>query len=60
VTRADQEVSKPLRREGDRGVVADITVAPKDILTGRRIVVQARHLPEKSEIWKGGIERRDE
>ena len=29
-----------------RGVVADILVAPKDILTGRHTVVQAHPLPE--------------
>ena len=35
--------------EVGQGVVADILVAPKNILTGRHIVVQARPLPENTE-----------
>ena len=39
--------------EVDRGVVADITVAPKDVLTVRHTVVQAYHLPENIENMEG-------
>jgi hypothetical protein len=46
--------------EVGRGVVADILVTPKDILTVRHTVVQARPLPENIENLEGGIERRDE
>jgi hypothetical protein len=49
VTQADQEVSEPLRGDGDRGVVADITVSPQSILVGKHIVVQARPLLENTE-----------
>jgi hypothetical protein len=41
--------------EGDRGVVTDITVSPRSILTGRHTVVQARPLPENIE----NLERRN-
>ena len=49
MTQVDQEVSKPLRGEEDRGVVADIIIAPKSIPVGRHAVVQARPLPENTE-----------
>jgi hypothetical protein len=45
----DQEVSKPLRGEEDRGVVADIIVSPRSILARKHTVVQARPLPENTE-----------
>ena len=41
--------------EVGQGVVADILVAPKDILTVRHTVVQARPLPENIE----NLERRN-
>jgi hypothetical protein len=46
--------------EAGRGVIADITVAPKDVLAVRHTAVQAITYQKTSKIWKGGIERRDE
>ena len=39
--------------EADQGMVADITVASKDVLTVRHTVVQAHHLPENIENREG-------
>ena len=44
-----QEVSGPLREKEDRGVVADIIVAPQRIPIGRHAVVEVRPLPESTE-----------
>jgi hypothetical protein len=60
VTQVDQEVSKPLRGEGDQGVVTNITVSPRSILARRHTIVQARPLPENIGNMEGGIERRNE
>jgi hypothetical protein len=48
-------VAEPMGEEVGRGVVADILVSPKDILTGRHTVVQAHPLPENIE----NLERRN-
>ena len=40
--------------EVGRGVVANILVAPKNILTGRHTVVQAHPLPENIRNLEGG------
>ena len=48
-TQVRQRVAKIMGEEADRGVVADITVAPKNIQTGRHTVVRARPLPENIE-----------
>jgi hypothetical protein len=45
-TQVQRGVTEPMGEEVGRGVVADILVAPKDIMTVRYIVVQARPLPE--------------
>jgi hypothetical protein len=47
------ESRRTMGEEVDRGVVADITVAPKNIRTGRHTVVQARPLPENIENLEG-------
>jgi hypothetical protein len=54
-TQVRQRVAEIMGEEVDRGVVADITVAPKNILTVRHTVVQARPLPENIE----NLERRN-
>ena len=49
MTQARQRVAGPLRGEEDRGVVADIIVAPQSILVRKHTVVQAHPLPENVE-----------
>jgi hypothetical protein len=52
----DSSTMKSLRTMGEevgRGVVADISVAPKDILTGRHIVVLSHPLPKNIENLEG-------
>ena len=49
MTQADQEVSEPLRGKEDRGVVADIIIAPQSIPIRKHTVVQAHPLPENTE-----------
>ena len=52
----DSSMIESRRTHGRRsrsGVVADILVAPKDILTGRHTVVQAHPLPENIENMEG-------
>jgi len=45
-TQVRRRVAELMGKEAGRGVVADITVAPKDVLAVRHTVVQAHHLPE--------------
>jgi hypothetical protein len=47
------ESRRDMGEEVDRGVVADITVAPKNIRIGRHTVVQARPLPENIKNLEG-------
>jgi hypothetical protein len=47
------ESRKIMGEEVDRGVVADITVAPKNIRTGRHTTVQAHPLPENIKNLEG-------
>jgi hypothetical protein len=49
VTQERQRVVGPLREEEDRGVVADIIIAPQRIPVGKHTTVQARPLPENTE-----------
>jgi hypothetical protein len=49
VTQAKQGVAGPLREKEDRGVLADIVVAPQSIPVRKHIVVQAHPLPENTE-----------
>ena len=48
-TQVRWRVVEPMVEEVDRGVVADITVTPKNIWTGRHTVVRARPQPENIE-----------
>jgi hypothetical protein len=52
-TQVRQRVAEIMGEEVDRGVVADITVAPKNIRTGRHTAVRARPLPENIENLEG-------
>jgi hypothetical protein len=45
-TQARRRVTGLMGEEAGRGVVADITVTPKNVLAVRHTVVQAHHLPE--------------
>jgi hypothetical protein len=47
VTQAKQGVAEPLREKEDRGVVADIVVAPQSISIRKHTVVQAHTLSRK-------------
>ena len=48
MTEAKQGVARPLREKEDRGVVADIIVAPQSILVRKHTVVQAHPLPKNT------------
>ena len=45
-TQVRQRVTEIMGEEVDQGVVADTTVGPKNIRTGRHTAVRARPLPE--------------
>ena len=48
-----QRVTIPLREEKDKGVIADIIIAPHSIPAGKNIVVQAHPLLENTKHLEG-------